>query len=319
MTDDPFSLSHTETLSPALPVHETLRASALAANSLSEATLRSYDACWRRFTGWCGDRDVPCLPADPVTVAGWIGACGLSLSSIRVTLAAIGYAHKLALMASPTTHPAVRATLRGLAREQGTAQRQVKPLRLTALRRMLDEIPADLMGHRDSAILLMGFAGAFRRSELVALDCTDLAWEEEGLIVTLRRTKTDQTGEGRKVAIPYGSDPVTCPVRVMRRWLSARVQAGLAAAPVFVSVRDQRLSGAAIAAVVKRRAARAGLDPADLSGHSLRAGFATEAAAQGASERAIARQTGHRNLQTLRRYIREGTLWRENAATKLGL
>ena len=319
MADDLLPLSHTETLPPALPARETLRATSLAANSLSEATLRSYDACWRRFTGWCGDRDVPCLPADPVTVAGWIGACGLSLSSIRVTLAAIGYAHKLALMASPTTHPAVRATLRGLSREQGTAQRQVKPLRLTALRRMLDEIPADLMGHRDSAILLMGFAGAFRRSELVALDCTDLAWEEEGLIVTLRRTKTDQTGEGRKVAIPYGSDPVTCPVRVMRRWLSARVQAGLAAAPVFVSVRDQRLSGAAIAAVVKRRAARAGLDPADLSGHSLRAGFATEAAAQGASERAIARQTGHRNLQTLRRYIREGTLWRENAATTLGL
>ena len=143
MTDDPFSLSHTETLSPALPVHETLRASALAANSLSEATLRSYDACWRRFTGWCGDRDVPCLPADPVTVAGWIGECGLSLSSIRVTLAAIGLRPQVG--AHGESHYAPRCAGHAARTGTGAGRRpsvRSRPLRLTALRRMLDEIPA---------------------------------------------------------------------------------------------------------------------------------------------------------------------------------
>lgn len=296
-----------------------MRAKELAANSLSDNTRRSYDDCWRRFAAWCRERRVECLPADPVTVATWVGSCGLSLSSIRVTLAAVGYAHRLAGYDSPTTATAVRATVRGLGREQGTAQRQVRPLRLAQLRRVLEPIPADRLGLRDRGILLLGFAGAFRRSELAALDLGDLDWVDEGLVVTIRRSKTDQESRGRRVAIPYGSDLLTCPVRNIQRYLKQRAVDGLVGAPVFLSKTHRRLSGAAIAAIVKRRAAAAGVDARDLSGHSLRAGFATEAAAQGASERAIARQTGHRNLQTLRRYIREGTLWRENAATKLGL
>ena len=320
MSNDNPLVSDTDTAPLLLPEAETTRARVLAAKSLSESTLRVYDARWRQFAGWCRERGVECLPADPVTVATWIGACGLSLSSIRVTLAAIGHAHKLALLAPPTTHPAVRATLRGLTREQGAAQRQVQPLRLATLRRILGSVPDDLMGLRDRAILLLGFAGAFRRSEIAGLDLGDLTWVDEGLVVTLRRSKTDQTGEGRKVAIPYGSDPLTCPVRATRRWLQERVEAGLVGEPVFCSRGSgERLSGAAVAGVVKRRADAAGVPSTDLSGHSLRSGFATEAAARGASERSIARQTGHRNLQTLRRYIREGTLWRENAATKLGL
>jgi site-specific recombinase XerD len=319
MTDDAFALSYTDTAPPALPEAEATRAQALAANSLSDATLRAYDTRWRLFAGWCRERGVECLPADPLTVATWVGDCGLAYASINVTLAAIGHAHKLALMASPTTHPAVRATLRGLAREQGTAQRQVRPLRLSALRRVLDGLPDDYLGQRDRALLLLAFAGGFRRSEIAGLDQTDLAWMEEGLVVTLRRSKTDQTGAGRKVAVPYGSDPATCPVRAVRRWLEVKLSRGDAGAALFASRQGARLCGAGVAGTVKRRAQAVGLDATDLSGHSLRAGFATEAAAQGASERAIARQTGHRNLQTLRKYIREGTLWRENAATKLGL
>ena len=178
-------------------------------------------------------------------------------------------------------------------------------------------------------MLLIGFAGAFRRSEIAALRLDHLDWRPEGLVVTLHRSKTDQDGEGRRVGIPYGSDPATCPVRVLRSWLAwmgeqARQRPPTAPDALFPTVTPSGrlgapLSGPAVAQVVKRAAARAGLDPDTVSGHSLRAGFATQAAMSGAPERSIARQTGHRNLQTLRKYIREGTLFRENAATKLGL
>ena len=255
--------------------------------------------------------------------------CGKSISTIRVTLSAICAAHRLSEHPDPTKHEVVHAVLRGLRREQGTAQRQVAPILTDTLRRMVEAMPDTPTGHRDRAMLLLGFAGAFRRSELAGLRLEHLDWRPEGLVVNLARSKTDQDGEGRKIGIPYGSDPATCPVRVLRSWLAwmaqeARRKAPAAPAAVFPAVTPSGtlgtpLSGRAVAEAVKRAAARAGVDPATVSGHSLRAGFATQAAMSGAAERAIARQTGHRNLQTLRKYIREGTLFRENAATKLGL
>ena len=178
-------------------------------------------------------------------------------------------------------------------------------------------------------MLLLGFAGAFRRSELAALRLEDLDWRTEGLVVNLQRSKTDQGGEGRRIGIPYGSDPITCPVRVLRSWLDwmaseARRRPPVAPSALFPALSPSgglgaALGGRAVAQMIKRAAERVGVDPATVSGHSLRAGFATQAAMSGAAERAIARQTGHKNLQTLRKYIREGTLFRENAATKLGL
>ena len=179
-----------------------------------------------------------------------------------------------------------------------------------------------LIGLRDRALILLGFAGAFRRSELVALDVADLAFNRDGLTVTLRRSKTDQEGQGRKVGIPYGSNPDTCPVRVLQAWLET---AGLAEGPVFRSMNRHgpcttgRLAPADVARVVKKLAERAGLDAARYAGHSLRAGHATSAAIAGASERSIMNQTGHRSVQMVRRYIRDGILFRENSAGKLGL
>jgi integrase len=187
---------------------------------------------------------------------------------------------------------------------------------------MVDATDEGLIGLRDRALILLGFAGAFRRAELVALDVTDLQFSRDGLTVTLRRSKTDQEGQGRKIGIPYGANPETCPVRTLQAWLE---EAAIAEGPVFRSlsrhgkVRPGRLSSVDVARVVKKLANRAGLDPAKYAGHSLRAGHATSAAASGASERSIMNQTGHRSVQMVRRYIREGSLFRENSAGKLGL
>lgn len=175
-----------------------------------------------------------------------------------------------------------------------------------------------LIGTRDRALILLGFAGAFRRSELVGLDVDDCAFGKDGLTVTLRRSKTDQAGEGRRVGIPYGSNPDTCPVRNLQEWIA---RAGVSVGPLFRSITRHgcRLTGNDVARVVKKLALRAGLDPSKYAGHSLRAGHATSAAIAGASERSIMRQMGHRSVQMVRRYIREGNLFRENSAGKLGL
>ncbi|MGD0944928.1 MAG: tyrosine-type recombinase/integrase [Acidimicrobiales bacterium] len=190
------------------------------------------------------------------------------------------------------------------------------------LRTMLEGLGADPAGCRDRALLLLGFAGALRRSELVGLDVADLTEGTDGLTVRLRRSKTDQEGAGRTVGIPYGSNPVTCPVRAWRVWLEL---SGISEGPAFRPVDRHghigttRLSSQAVALVLKRRAACAGLDPGEVAGHSLRAGLATSAAAAGVPERVISEQTGHKGTAMLRRYIREGSLFRENAASAVGL
>ena len=174
-----------------------------------------------------------------------------------------------------------------------------------------------LIGARDQALILLGFAGAFRRSELVALDVEDLTFNDGGVVALLRRSKTDQVSEGRKVGIPYGSNPETCPVRVLKSWLEA---SSIEAGAVFRSVnrhgqvKPGRLSGIDVARIVKKLAERAGLDATKYAGHSLRAGHATSAAIAGASERSIMNQTGHRSVQMVRRYIRDGSLFRDNSA-----
>jgi len=171
-------------------------------------------------------------------------------------------------------------------------------------------------------MLLVGLAAALRRSELVALDAGDVTETTEGLVVTLRRSKTDQEGAGRRIGVPYGSHPATCPVRSLRAWTQT---AGIVDGPLFVTIDSagrpgsSRASDRAVARAVQRAAAAAGLDPARYAGHSLRAGLATSAAAAGASERAIMNQIGHKSLPILRRYIRDGNLFTDNAAATVGL
>jgi integrase len=212
--------------------------------------------------------------------------------------------------------------LKGIKRKLGTAGVQKAPTLTDDIRAMVSVADAGLIGLRDRALILLGFAGAFRRSELTGLDVTDCSFGKDGLTITLRRSKTDQEAVGRKIGIPYGSNPETCPVRVLQSWLET---VGMASGPVFRpinrhgKVRQSRLAPADVARIVKKLALRAGLDPAKYAGHSLRAGHATAAAVAGASERSIMNQTGHRSVQMVRRYIRDGSLFRENSAGKLGL
>src|SRR6185295_17201361 len=169
-------------------------------------------------------------------------------------------------------------------------------------------------------LILIGFAGAFRRSELVALTVADVQFTHDGLVVRLHHSKTDQEGVGATKGIPYGSTPATCPVRTLRAWLDA---AGIAEGPIFRPINrwgqlgPRALSGHAVAAIVKQLAAHAGYDPAAFSGHSLRAGLATAAAAAGVAYHSLKKQTGHKSDQILQRYIRDGSLFRENAAAQV--
>jgi integrase len=210
---------------------------------------------------------------------------------------------------SPTKEEPVRLVRRGMRRTLGTAQRQVRPVTVHDLRAMLEGLGIDPAGCRDRALLLLGFAGALRRSELVGLDVADITEGVDGLTVHLRRSKTDQEGAGRTVGIPFGSNPVTCPARAWRAWLEVSgITEGHAFCPVdrHGHMGTTRLSGNAVALVLKRHAARVGLDPSEVAGHSLRACLATSAAAAGVPERVIAQQTGHRGTAMLRRYIPRG-------------
>lgn len=294
--------------------------------SKAENTLRAYRGDWADFSTWCEEKGLCPLPAAPETVVLYISAladAGRKTSTIRRRLASISRAHQAAGQASPTRAVAVREAWRGIARRHGTAPQGKAPILVEMLRAMVAALaPNTLIGRRDRALLLLGFAGAFRRSELVGLDVSDIEETDDGLVVHLRRSKTDQEGAGRKIGIPYGSDPATCPVRALRAWLEA---SGIAEGPLFRPVNrhgqvgDRRLSDKAVALIVKRAAEAAGYDPARFSGHSLRAGLATAAAAAGKSERAIMEQTGHKSAAMVRRYIRDGSLFRDNAASGIGL
>jgi integrase len=311
-------VSGTELSTTLTEVRDYLR-QAKAAN-----TLRAYRADWRNFAEWCVAHQRPSLPASPESLALYLTALVRThrVSTLTRRLAAISEAHQLAACDSPTASPAVRLLMAGIRRAKGVAAAQKKPLLTADLERMIASLPPTLMGRRDAALLLIGFAGALRRSELVALNWEDVEFAKEGLIVQVRRSKTDPEGQGRKIAIPFGCRPSLCPVRALESW---RDQAGGDAGPVFLpidrhgNVSRTRLSDRAVARAVKRIGEACGLAPDDYAGHSLRAGFATAAAAGGASERAIMRQTGHRSLPILRRYIREGSLFHENAVRSTGL
>ncbi len=299
------------------------RARDYAGAARSANTRRAYRADWADFTAWCQIHGVTALPATPQTVVLYLTALAprRKTSTLTRRISAIAQAHKAAEYESPTTHQAVRTIMAGIRRVRGTAQTGKEPVVTAEVRRMVQELQPTLLGRRDAALLLLGFAGAFRRSELVALDVSDVVVKHEGLEVTVRKGKTDQEGQGRKIGIPYGSHPASCPVRAVQAWLWA---SGITRGPLFRGVNRHgqllgRLSDKGVARVVKRQALAVGLDPALYAGHSLRAGLATAAAAAGVSERAIMAQTGHKSLPMVRKYIRDGSLFNDNAAAGVGL
>ena len=296
--------SHPQTVSP--EVSSYLKA------SLADNTRRAYRSDLDQFLLWGG-----AVPASPELVADYLAAHAgqHAPATLARRLVTIGRVHAAQGFQSPTGTELVKATLRGIRRTHGSAQRQVAPAIKEDVLAMVANLEG-IKGIRDRALLLIGFAGAFRRSELVSLTVADIEQAKQGLIIQLRFSKTDQAGEGRKVAIPYARGAV-CPVIALQQWITA---AGITEGPIFRGVNrhgviaETALTPQAVALVVKERAQAVGLDSAKYAGHSLRAGLVTSAAQLGVSSWKIRQQTGHRSDAMLIRYIRDSQIFVDNAA-----
>ncbi len=284
------------------------------ASSQAENTRRAYAADWRDFTAWCSahglaDRHVP------GTVAAYLAhlaTAGRKLKTIERRVTAIGWFHRQVSLDNPAAHPGVKATLEGIRRQLGTAPVKKAALTDELLARALKKIPPDLAGLRDRALLLLGFAGALRRSELVALDVADIARHPKGLVITIRRSKTDQAGAGKIKAVPHGRKLHT--VRALQAWLEA---ATIAQGALFRGVRGtrvlpDRLCDRQVARIAKKRAAAIGLDATLFAGHSLRSGFISSASDHDASIAKIADHAGHAKLDTTRGYMQTADAFRDH-------
>ena len=288
-------------------------------NEKAGATRAAYASDFRIFSAYCDARGATALPALPETVMAFLSAeatGGAKASTLGRRVAAIRYAHKAASMDPPTNSEAVKACMRGIRRSIGSAKVQKAPATADLLRAMVDACPDTLRGKRDRALLALGFAGAFRRSELVALTVADLVEVPDGLRVTIRHSKTDQEGRGQEIAIPRGAK--LRPVTAVRAWLDA---AGITEGPLFrrISKADRvqavALGAAAVPELVKKYATLIGLDPASFAAHSLRAGFLTSGAEAGATIFKLMEVSRHKSVDTLRGYVRRADLFRDHAGS----
>lgn len=306
---------------PALLRDELDRAARFARSEKAGSTRKAYRSDFAAFQGWCAKRGVAALPAAPEAVAAFLAAeaeRGIKPSTIGRKVAALRHAHRLAGHAAPTDHEAVRAVVRGIRREKGAAQTMKAPATSDRIIAMAAAGDGGTAAIRDRALLLIGFGGSLRRSELVALDVSDIQETEDGLLVTIRKSKTDQEARGQTIAILRGT--IADPVKALRDWLDrAGITEGAVFRPVSRSgrVRQTRLTDRSVAEIVKRRAAKIGLDPADFAGHSLRAGFITSAAARGANKFRIMDVSRHKSMDVLCSYVRTVEAFQDHAGVGL--
>ncbi len=297
---------------PARPEFGQAKVEGYLKSALSPNTWKAYRDDLKHFLAWGG-----ALPSSPEQIAAYLAdhATTHAVSTLIRRVSSLSKAHRLYQHPNPTDSELIRATLRGIRNTHGSHQRQVAPAIKEDVLAMVNGLTGT-KGVRDKALLLVGFAGAFRRSELVALAVSDVETVKQGLVVHLRRSKTDQAGEGRKVAIPYARGKV-CPVLALQEWLTV---SGVTDGPLFRGVNkggavsEAALSAQSVALIVKERAAAVGLDATQYSGHSLRAGLVTSAAQAGVSSWKIRQQTGHRSDEMLMRYIRDANIFVDNAA-----
>jgi site-specific recombinase XerD len=307
-----------------------------ASRSISENTRRGYQSDWNGFARWCKKMQLAASPAAPQTVAMYaahLAQEGRAYETIKRIVAAIRWVHTPLRdehgepIQQPTDAPELRAVMHGISRSIGRAPRRQKSAatKEAALEVMVQGLGEVAAAHlRDRVVILVGFSGAFRRSELASLLIEDVRFTPEGAIVRLRRSKTDQEGVGAEVAIPRSTDERLCPVRALQAWVSKLSARGILGGPVVRGVdkfdRISKTGGRTdqtINRIVKRAAVRAGIDPADIGAHSLRAGFATEAALAGKDLIQIAKQGRWANLEVVRKYIRPVEKFRDNAAKGL--
>jgi site-specific recombinase XerD len=299
------------------------RAREYAIDARASSTRRAYAADFRAFEQWCAAQALVSMAAPPSVVAVYLthlAESGRKVATIERALTGIVHAHRSRGFDWPRAHPAIASVMGGIRRHLGTAPSQKAPVVDELLAAMLGTLDDDLRGQRDRALLTLGWSGAFRRSELVALTVADVARSSEGLIVTVRRSKGDQEAKGAQKGIPYASRAALCAVRSLDAWLAA---SGITEGPIFRyidrhgSIHGEALGDRSVARIVQRTAASAGLDASTVGGHSLRAGFATTAAKRGKSLDAIMRQTLHKSERVARSYIRHAKLFDDNAAVGL--
>lgn len=293
--------------------------------SKADNTLKSYSADWNDFTYWCDIHKVNPLPCTPETIVNYINdlADHAKANTVSRRVTAISENHIAAGFHddNPTKTGMVINAMQAIRREKGTFQHGKAPILMETMSLLADLFDAgDLVSIRDKALLFLGFAGAFRRSELVGIDMQDISFTPQGLVVFIPQSKGDQLGRGSQIAVPYAPDPHVCAVTAVREWINA---AGITSGPLFrgfkrnLEPRETQLTDKAVALIVKKYMAMLGMNPDDFAGHSLRRGFATSAAQHDLDALSIMRQTRHKSEKMVHRYIEQGNLFKENPLNRM--
>ena len=296
-------------------------------NSKSNNTIRAYKSDFSDFELFCAKNGFKSLPSEPKIVSLYLTHLSTKdnkISTLKRRLVSIGVIHKLKGHYLDTKHPSIIENLMGIKRRKGSSQKAKKPILINYLKKLINAIDKEknneIKRFRDRSIILIGFSGGFRRNEIVSLNYDDFEFVPEGLKITLKKSKTDQYGEGSLKGLPYFDNQEYCPVLSMQKWLKlSKIDNG----PVFrrfikgSKLSEKRLSDQTVALLIKQYLELAGIDSKNFSGHSLRSGFATSAAESGAEERSIMAMTGHKSTEMVRRYIKEANLFKNNPLSKI--
>ena len=295
-------------------------------SSKANNTLRAYKSDFKDFGSFCAKHGLTSLPSEPKIVSIYLTHLSKSfkISTLRRRLVSISMVHKLKGHYLDTKHPIIVENLMGIRRVKGSIQKGKKPLLINNLKLIINVINEqnidEIKKLRDKSIILIGFGGGFRRTELVSLDYEDLEFVTEGLKIVIKKSKTDQYGEGTIKGLPYFANTEYCPVTSLKKWLEiSKIKTG----PIFrrfikgSSLTNKRITDQTVVLLIKNYLNLAGIDNSNFSGHSLRSGFATVAAESGADERSIMAMTGHKSTQMVRRYIREANIFKNNALNKI--
>ena len=298
-------------------------------SSKANNTVRAYKSDFNDFGLFCAQNGLKSLPSEPKIVSLYLthlSSKEVKMSTLKRRLVSIGVIHKLKGHYLDTKHPSIIENIMGIKRRKGSVQKGKKPILINSLKKIInviDELKTDeIKKIRVRTIILIGFSGGFRRNEIVSLDYDDLDFVPEGLKITLKRSKTDQFGEGTLKGLPYFDSSQYCPVLSLKKWIeTSNINSG----PLFrrfskgSKLTENKLTDQTVALLIKKYLNLAGIDSKNYSGHSLRSGFATSAAESGAEERSIMAMTGHKSTEMVRRYIKEANLFKNNALNKIKL
>ena len=296
-------------------------------SSKANNTVRAYKSDFNHFGLFCSQNGFKSLPSEPKVISlylTYLSTKDVKMSTIKRRLVSIGVIHKLKGHYLDTKHPSIIENIMGIKRRKGSKQNGKKPILISSLKKIINvidrKITQEIKKLRDRTIILIGFSGGFRRNEIVSLDYEDLDFVSEGLKINLRRSKTDQFGEGLVKALPYFDNPQYCPVNSLQKWIQiSKITSG----PLFrrftkgSNLSENRLTDQTVALLIKKYLRLADIDSKNYSGHSLRSGFATSAAESGVEERSIMAMTGHKSTEMVRRYIKEANLFKNNALNKI--